>query len=99
MSDLIAFPILNGELSESSLTANLLEGELSTVFSIEGIVDQNVKYQTYSGEYDVKPQFGQDQELKTQNRILDENIVVRQISYFETPTLNGGTTVYIGMEE
>lgn len=84
MSELKALPVLEGILSE----VPTIYGELSDV----------VAYKSYTGDYRIIPLFGQDITLQTENRVLKDDMVVKQIPYFETPTPDGGTTVYIGTE-
>lgn len=75
-----------------------LEGALLGIPIIYGELSEVVAYQSYVGDYRIVPLFGQDINLKTENKVLKENVVVKQIPYFETPTPEGGTTIYIGTE-
>lgn len=75
-----------------------LEGTLSEIPTIYGELSEVIAYQSYTGDYRIVPLFGQDIKLKTENRVLKDNVVVKQIPYFETPTPEGGTTIYIGTE-
>ena len=49
----------------------------------------------YEGDYDVIPLAFQETVLKTKNKKLVDNIVVKEIPYYETTNLSGGNTVYI----
>lgn len=75
-----------------------LEGSLSGMPTIYGVLSEVVAYKSYTGDYRIVPLFGQDIKLKTENRVLKDNVIVKQIPYFETPTPEGGTTIYIGTE-
>ena len=49
----------------------------------------------YDGEYDITPLAFQEQELETKDKLLEKNIKVKEIPFFETSNLYGDT-VYIG---
>lgn len=50
---------------------------------------------TYEGEYNVTPLAFQETTLKTKDKKLNQNIVVKEIPYYETTNQGGGNTVYI----
>lgn len=50
----------------------------------------------YKGSYHVIPQVNVDQILRTENTILEENVVVEKIPYVQTSNEAGGYTVTIG---
>lgn len=50
----------------------------------------------YDGEYIVKPLPYESQELQTQEKFMENNVVVLAIPYFETSNISNGLTVYIG---
>lgn len=53
------------------------------------------EYEHYDGNYDVVP--GRDGTvLETQDRVLDDDVVVHPIPFFRVSNLSGGTTCYIG---
>ena len=54
-------------------------------------------YKKYDGEYDITPLAYQQQELETKNKILEENVTVREVPFYEVSNTEG-TTVYIGSE-
>lgn len=76
----------------------VLEGEISPAPTIQGEVNGNFNYQSYTGDYTITPAFRETVELQTKDRVLNDNVVVKEIPYYETPTLEGGTTIYIGLE-
>lgn len=49
----------------------------------------------YDGDYNVTPLAFQEVTLKTKDKKLIEDIVVKEIPYYETTNLSGGNTVYI----
>lgn len=61
-------------------------------FSEETVLPEN-----YLGPYEVTPK-GSEQELKTENKYLANNIVVREIKRWSVGNPSGGTTVFIGEE-
>lgn len=51
----------------------------------------------YEGEYEVIPKVI-EQKLPTANKLLTEDIKIKEIPYFETSNTSGGHTVFIGKE-
>lgn len=54
-------------------------------------------YPTYGGPYTVEPRKVQ-QELRTNNKLMTDDVTVNKIRYTETTNISGGTTVIIGYE-
>lgn len=52
----------------------------------------------YTGEYEVVPKAFSSQTLETANKVLDENVVVAEVPYFETSNTSAGKTAYIARE-
>lgn len=53
------------------------------------------EYEHYDGDYDVVP--GREGTvLETQDKVMDDNVVVHPIPFFRVSNLSGGTTCYIG---
>lgn len=75
---------LNVELSSSS----------SIGISVEIQTPHAVDVETYEGEYEITPSVSR-QELETKNRLLSDDIVVKEIPYYETSN-ESGITIYIG---
>ena len=53
--------------------------------------------ETYKGDYEFTPLPFQEQILDTENKILKENIKIKEIPYYETSNVYGDT-VYIGSQ-
>ena len=51
----------------------------------------------YKGNYEVTPKTIQ-QVMQTRNLIMDNDVIINKIPYFETGNNYGGNTVYIGSE-
>lgn len=51
----------------------------------------------YKGEYTVTPQT-ETQTMQTQNKIMDQDVTIKAIPYYETGNVQGGNTVYIGSD-
>lgn len=90
---------LKGKLSpviglKGSLTSNEGLGGKLTV----GDIIINGGYDFYSGEYEVLPKANENTILPTKNKILEENVIVLDIPYYEVSNTTG-TTIYIGKEE
>lgn len=50
----------------------------------------------YNGEYTVTPQFDDPTVLKTKDKLLTDDVIVKPIEIFRTSNPSGGKTVYIG---
>lgn len=51
----------------------------------------------YTGDYTVTPT-DIEQQIKTKNKFLNKDLIVKKIPFFETSNEEGGNTVYIGKE-
>ena len=51
----------------------------------------------YEGEYEVTPKVA-EQTLPTAQKLLEEDVHIKEIPYFEVSNNSGGNTVYIGSE-
>ena len=51
----------------------------------------------YTGAYTVTPK-DIAQQLKTKNKLLNKDVMVKKIPFYETSNDEGGNTVYIGKE-
>ena len=82
---------VNININKASIKINPQKNniELGTTYTkiIEG--------QRYEGEYEITPLPFQEQELQTKEKVLEDNIKVKEIPYYETSNLYGNT-VYIG---
>lgn len=63
----------------------------------ENIVVEVLNADKYKGEYVISPKAYQEQELDTKNKLLEKNLIVKEVPFFEVSNLEG-TTVYIGSE-
>lgn len=76
-----------------------VNGNISPIMTISGNITYGVGEGDtpiiYEGDYDVIPLAFQETVLKTKNKKLVDNIVVKEIPYYETTNLSGGNTVYI----
>lgn len=82
-------PTLNGNLSiESELHGSLTVGD----------IHMDGGYDFYSGEYEVLPKANENTILPTKNKILEENVIVLDIPYYEVSNVDG-ITIYIGKDE
>lgn len=76
-----------------------LVGQIKQVNTLSGSIevpDLIMPFGTYEGEYEVTPAVD-SQVMETKNRLMEEDVTILAIPYFETsnPT---GKTVYIGGE-
>lgn len=60
--------------------------------AVDGIVADR-----YDGTYDVTPS-ARAQTLFTEQKLMEKNVEIKAIPFFETTNQSGGTTIYIGSE-
>ena len=58
--------------------------------------DITIDYDTYTGQYEVTPLPSVEQILRTKKKVLQDDITVGPIPYYETSNDAGGYTVIIG---
>lgn len=86
----------DGQVQGKVISDGSISGKVNTDGFIQGIVNyrQCLDYATYSGDYIVTPR-SYEQTLDTSFKVLEDDVTVKQIPYFETSN-EDGTTVYIG---
>lgn len=85
---------LKGELScDQNLSGTLTEiGNLTGTINASSVND----FEQFSGPYEMVPTAFSPQVLDTQNKILLDNITIKEIPFYETSNLSDGITAYIG---
>lgn len=83
------------ELCEIELEEELKLEELELDVIIEGSISPD--YDMYKGSYNITPLAYNKQELETKNKIMEKNLIVKEVPFFEVSNTEG-TTVYIGSE-
>lgn len=73
-------------------SVNVAIREINVVTKLSG----DAEY--YEGSYDVTPKAHQPQTLETKDKLMSDNVRVREIPFFETGNGAGGNTVYIANE-
>ena len=69
-----------------------LIGELAAAYDTQG-----VHAETFDGEYVVTPKV-MAQTMPTKQKMMRDDVTIREIPFFETSNTSGGNTVYIGSE-
>lgn len=59
--------------------------------------DVPIEYESYEGDYTVIPS-RHEQTLATANKLLEQDIVIKEVPYSEVGNLAGGSTFYIAKE-
>lgn len=74
-----------------------LSGKLSGSGSLKGTITISAtgRADAYTGDYKVTPQAFQTQTLETANKLLQKNIIIGEIPYYETENNSNGITAYI----
>lgn len=94
MGSINALETLSGSIAaEASLS-----GVLSCVGGLSGKVSITKEYDIYDGDYKIVPGTFGEQVLPTSNRVLKEDVVVKEIPFYETSNDSGGITAYIGKD-
>ena len=52
-------------------------------------------YEHYEGEYVISPKI-HSQVMSTKDKVMDDDVLIKEIYYNETENLSGGTTAQIG---
>lgn len=85
------FGVLCGTVSqESGLT-----GAINSKWNVSGTVYIDGGREKYTGSYEVTPR-ANEQTLATANKIMSNDVTVKEIPYAEVANPAGGTTVIIG---
>ena len=85
--------VISGQNRGSVLISRQTTGGTGTI----QVSDRDrTEYRYYDGPTTVIPEPDEMQILQTEKKIVQENIVVMPIPYFETSNTQGGKTVYIG---
>lgn len=87
------------ELKGSISAIGEIAGSISSTHTISGSlnVPAGEFYETYDGSYDITPSPHHDVVLPTANKVMNSDVSVFKIPYFETSNTLG-YTVYIGGE-
>ena len=85
-------------LSGSIVAEVSLSGILSCAGGLSGKVSVTKEYDDYEGEYKIIPKTFAEQVLPTSNRVLKEDVIVKEVPFYETSNDSGGITVYIGKD-
>lgn len=72
--------------------------DLSCTGGLSGKVSVTKEYDIYGGEYEIIPKAFEEQVLPTSNRVLKEDVVVKEVPFYETGNDSGGMTAYIGKD-
>lgn len=90
-------PPLSSAVS-ASMEKMIAEAEWRLNVAAETDEGESEEYDSYEGEYLVTPKAFQSQMLDTENKVLDQNIVVTEVPYYETGNAANGVTSYIAKE-
>lgn len=91
MGSISALGTLAGAVSaEASLS-----GKLSSGGGLSGSISIAL---AYDGSYTIVPDAFETQTLPTRNRILSEDVVVREVPFYEAGNDSDGMTAYIGKD-
>lgn len=84
--------------SGSIIPIETISGTIASTGVIYAQMQMVPTINTYQGEYEVTPVAYEKQTLKTSNLLLEHDVVVNEVPYYETTNDSNGTTVYIAKE-
>ena len=87
-----------GELNGTLTSAGLLHGSLvGDHHKIEGTltIPSTPGLDLYGGPYEVTPKAWTEQTLPTKNKLMEDDVTVFRIPYYETSNVFDGLTVFI----
>lgn len=90
---------VDGELIGQIVSTHNISGNVSRMLSVQGGITTAPAapiFPYYQGVYEVTPLANLTLELQTSHKILENNIIVNQIPYFQVSNTSGGYTVTIG---
>lgn len=90
---------LDGEVSGNIVQTHSITGNISNALTVQGNISPGQlapRFPVYDGVYEVTPLAQLDIVLDTANKILQNNVTVNRIPYFQTSNLSGGYTATIG---
>lgn len=82
----------------ASMEKMIAEAEWRLNVAAETDEEKSEEYESYDGEYRITPKAFRSQMLDTENKVLDRNIVVTEVPYYETGNAANGVTSYIAKE-
>lgn len=87
------------ETLSGSVSAEVsLSGSISSVGGLSGTISVTKEYAVYDGTYEIIPKVSEAQILPTSNRVLKEDVMVREVPFYETGNDSDGMTAYIGKD-
>lgn len=82
--------------SDTAIPMSIASDKVAVEMSI-GAEYRVLEAEVYDGEYTVAPKAHESQTLETANKLLEENVLVLDVPYFQTSN-EYGDTVYIASE-
>lgn len=82
----------------ASMEKMISEAEWRLNLEVETNEQKSEEYESYDGEYKVIPKAFDSQMLDTANKVLDRNVVITEVPYYETGNEANGVTAYIAKE-
>lgn len=80
------------------IVSDSLSGTISSETALSGSLSSPKEYTIYSGPYEVIPKAFESQTLDTHNKVMEYDILVVEVPYYETSNDANGTTAYIAKE-
>ena len=88
--------MLTGRLSNRSARLTGRLGSRSARITGVMTIPQVIEAETYDGAYEVTPKAFDETVLETEHKLMQHDVTVLEIPYYETSNLSGGYTAIIG---
>lgn len=96
MSDIKALDSLSGTISGKCELAGSLC--VTQECELAGSLCVTQEYDAYDDSYEIVPKAFQSQTLETKDRVMKENLVIKEVPYWVTSNESNGETAYIAEE-
>lgn len=94
-----AQPIIAEIGPPDAIEAEIGSGGMTAEIAVGGVIHiQPEDLDYYEGDTTVTPKAEEETILQTEHKIVEENITVLRVPYYETTNPTGGNTVYIAGE-
>lgn len=85
------------ELENEEIVIDESSSNEEVIVENDEVINIGIDAESYKGKYTIIPLAFQEQKLETKNKVLKENVIVKEVPYYETSNKQG-TTIYIGSE-
>lgn len=85
----------DASLSGSIIFDGTLSGSIESLYTLLGSVSMPETFEKFSGDYRVIPAI-ESKVVPTKDKLMEDDVIVEQIPYYEVSNPQGGSTIVIG---